>query len=195
VPDPQKGFIDEVLAAGRGVAALLVGDRRAAQYFDFSDKGLVGSFIGLLAVTFISALLPFANPGGSEGYSIARSTVGAVILFATQTGFVFIVLRQVKRLDGLRPYLVADNWANVYISIGTILLSFVGFQGDIAIFALAILVIVVEINIARLIVTLPPLQVAMFMIAQLVGVSIALIVLGVLFPSAEVQAAISSLQP
>ena len=46
-----------------------------------------------------------------------------------------------------------------------------------------------------LIVTLAPLQIAMFMIAQLVGVSIALIIVGILFPSPETQAAISSLQP
>lgn len=194
MPNSPRGFIDEVTAAGRGVAALLVGDRRAAQYFDFSDRGLVGSFLALLIVTFVSALLPFATPGGAAGYSIAKSTISAVVLFATQTGFVFIVLRQVKRLDGFRPYLVADNWANVYISVGTMLLSLVGIQGDFTIFALAILVIVVEVNVARLIVTLPPLQVAMLMIAQLVGVSIALIVLGLLLPSAEMQAAISSLQ-
>jgi hypothetical protein len=132
---------------------------------------------------------------GAENYSIAKSTAIAVILFGFQIGFAAIVLRQMKRLDGLQPYLVADNWASVYISLGQLVLSFVGFQGEIAFFALSILVIVVEINIARLIVTLAPLQIAMFMIAQLVGVSIALIIVGMLFPSPETQAAISSLQP
>src|SRR5690606_1238822 len=101
-----QGFIDEVLAAGRGVLALIVGDRKAPQYFDFSQKGLVGSFIGLLAITFVSAILPLAMPGSAD-YSIARSTFIAAILFASQIGFAAIVLRQMKRLDGLRPYLVA----------------------------------------------------------------------------------------
>ena len=194
MPDSQQGFIDEVVAAGRGVAALIVGDRRAVQYFDFSQRGLVGSFIGFLAITFISALVPLVIPGAREDYSIAKSTMIAAILFASQVGFAAIVLRQMKRLDGLQPYLVADNWASVWISAGQLLLSLVGFGGDIAFFALAILVIVVEINIARLIVTLSPLQIAMFMIAQLVGVSIALIVVGILFPSPEAVAAINSLQ-
>jgi hypothetical protein len=194
VPDRQKSFFDEVVAAGRGVVALIVGDRKAPQYFDLSQSGLVGSFIGLLAITFVSAVLPLALPAAGEGYSIARSAMIAVILFAFQVGFAAIVLRQMKRLDGLRPYVVADNWASVYISLGQLLLSFVGFQGEFAFFALSILVIIVEINIARLIVTLTPLQIAMFMIAQLVGVAIALIIIGIVFPSPETQAAINSLR-
>jgi len=194
VPDTQASFIQEVAAAGRGVLALVVGDRKASQYFDFSQKGLVGSFIGLLAVTFISALLPLVMPGAGGGYSIGKSALIAVILFGFQIAFAAIVLRQLKRLDGLQPYLVADNWASVFISLGQLALSFVGFQGELAFFALSILVIVVEINIARLIVTLSPLQIAMFMIAQLVGVSIALIIVGSLFPSPETLEAISSLQ-
>ena len=195
MPDRPTTFLEELVAAGRGVAALIVGDRKAPQYFDLSQRGLVGSFIGLLAITFASALLPLVMPGaGGTDYSIGRATLIAVILFAFQIGFAAIVLRQMKRLDGLRPYVVADNWASVYVSVGQILLSLVGFQGEIAFFALSILVIVVEINIARLIVTLSPLQIAMFMIAQLVGVSIALIVVGTLFPSPEMQAALSSLQ-
>lgn len=193
VPSSQQGFIDEVMAAGRGVAALIVGDRRAAQYFDFSQRGLVGSFIGFLVITFVSVILPLMI-GARPDYSIAKSAVIAAILFASQIGFAAIVLRQMKRLDGLQPYIVADNWASVWISAGQLLLSLVGFQGDLAFFALSILVIVVEINIARLIVTLSPLQIAMFMIAQLVGVSIALIVVGILFPSPETVAAINSLR-
>ena len=143
MPDREKSFYEEVVAAGRGVLALIVGDRKAPQHFDFSERGLVGSFIGLLLVTFLSALVPLALPGAAEHYSIARSVGIAVILFSFQVGFAALVLRQMKRLDGLRPYLVADNWASVYISVGQLLLSFVGFQGELAFFALSILVIVV----------------------------------------------------
>ena len=200
MPDIQKSFFDELVAAGRGVVALIMGDRKAPQYFDLSQNGLIGSFIALLAVTFISAVVPLALPSvGGEHYSIGRTTLIAAILFGFQIGFAAIVLRQLKRLDGLRPYVVADNWASVYISIGQLLLSFVGFQGDLAFFALSILVIIVEINIARLIVTLSPLQIAMFMIAQVVGVAIALLIVGTVFPPspeqlAELAAAASSLR-
>jgi glycerol uptake facilitator-like aquaporin len=44
-------------------------------------------------------------------------------------------------------------------------------------------VIIIDINIARLIVTLSPLQVAMFIVAQLVGASIGLLLFyGMLMP-------------
>jgi hypothetical protein len=184
VPANRGTFIDELTAAGRGVIALTVGNRRAPEYFDLTRVGLVGSFVGLLAIAFISAIVPLLLPGASDTYSIARSTLMAVILFVFQIGFSIIVLRQVGRMDGLVPYMVADNWASVFISALQLLLSVVGLDNQVTFFALSVLVIVVEINICRLILTLPPLQIAMFMVAQLVGVSLALLLIGMIFPGA-----------
>ena len=50
--------------------------------------------------------------------------------------------------------------------------------------ALAVLVIIVEVNIARLILGLTPLQIAMLLVAQLVGVWIGLSVIGAFIPLA-----------
>lgn len=195
MPDHPTSYIQEAASAGRGVIALILGDRKAPQYFDLSQRGLVGSFIALLAVTLVSVALPAFIPIAGADFSITRSAGITVLLFVLQLGFAAIVLLQLKRLDGLRPYVVADNWASVYISLGQLAVSLAGVQGDLAFFALAILVLVVEINIARLIVTLTALQIAMFMVAQLVGVSIALLLIGGILPLPETQAAISSLQP
>lgn len=169
-------------AAARGVLAIIRGNRRAPEYFDLSQRGLVGSFIALLLVTGLNAVLPTLLGVRGPAGSVFRSVAMIAILFAFQVGFSAIVLRQIRRLDGLVPYLVADNWATFYITIATSLLAIVGVGGDFALIAIGILVIVVEINIARLIVTLTPLQIAMFLIAQLVGVSIGLILIGVVFP-------------
>ena len=57
---------------------------------------------------------------------------------------------------------------------------------------LAIVVIVIEVNIARLIVTLSPLQIAMFLVAQLVGVSIGLAIIGFAFPVAPAAAGVGA---
>ena len=179
----------EMAAAARGVLALIVGDRKAAGYFDFSQRGLVGSFIAFLAVTAVNAVLPRLMGIEGAGSSVFKAVAMVAILFALQIGFSAIVLRQLKRLDGLVPYLVADNWATFYITLGSTALALLGLSGDIAIILLGILVIVVEINIARLIVTLSPLQIAMFLIAQLVGVSIGLILVGVLFPLSPAEIA------
>jgi hypothetical protein len=187
----------EMAAAARGVLALVVGNRRAPEYFDFSERGLVGSFIAFLMVAALNAVLPKLLGVAGPGSSVFRAVAMVAILFALQIGFSAIVLRQLKRLDGFVPYLVADNWATFYITIASTMLALFGLSGDMAIILLGILVIVVEINIARLIVTLSPLQIAMFLIAQLVGVSIGLILVGILLPlsPAELEAIAASSQP
>jgi hypothetical protein len=186
----QATFLEELMTAGRGVIGLLIGNRRAGSYFDFSQRGLVGSFIAFIAVTGLNAVLPVIlgskDPGG-----IGRSVLMVVILFALQLGCSAIVLRQLKRMDGLVPYLVADNWATFFLTLISGALAAAGIDGDPVLVILAIVVIVIEVNIARLIVTLSPLQIAMFLVAQLVGVSIGLAVIGFAFPLPPAAAALA----
>jgi hypothetical protein len=177
----QSTFIEELMAAGRGVMGLLIGDRRSGTYFDFSRRGLAGSFIAFLAVTGLNAALPVIL-GMKDAGGIARSVIMVAILFALQLAFSAIVLRQLKRMDGLLPYLVADNWATFFLTLISGALAAAGINGDPVLIVLAIVVIIIEVNIARLIVTLSPLQIAMFLIAQLVGVSIGLALIGFTFP-------------
>lgn len=175
----------------------MVGDRKAPQYFDFSERGLVGSFIAFLVVTGANAGLPLLLGIEGAAGSIFKAVATIGILFAFQVAFSAIVLRQLKRLDGLVPYLVADNWATFFVTVLMSLAAIVGLSGDLALIVVGILVIVIEINIARLIVTLAPMQIAMFLVAQLVGVSIGLILVGVLFPLSpeELQALSASMTP
>jgi hypothetical protein len=177
----QSTFLEELMAAGRGVMALVIGDRRAGSYFDFSQRGLAGSFIAFLAITALNASMPVIL-GIRDSGGIARSILMVAILFSLQLGFSAIVLRQLKRMDGLVPYLVADNWATFFLTLISGALAAAGIDGDPVLIVLAIVVIVIEVNIARLIVTLSPLQIAMFLIAQLVGVSIGLAIIGLTFP-------------
>jgi hypothetical protein len=179
----QSTFIEEMMAAGRGVIGLLTGDRQAGSYFDFSRRGLLGSFIALLLVTALNAVLPIVL--GVEDAGIARDVAAVVILFTLQIGFSAIVLRQLKRMDGLVPYLVADNWATFFLTLISSAIAAAGFSNDVTLVILAIVVIFIEVNIARLIVTLSPLQIAMFLVAQLVGVFIGLQLVGMIFPVPE----------
>lgn len=183
MPNRPTTIIEELVAAARGVAAIIVGDRRAASYFDFSRRGLAGSFIAFLAATAFSAYVPLI--GGSSDtpqISTGRLLLMAVFLFGVQIGFSALVLRQLNRLDSFVPYLVADNWATFFITAISTLLNAFGLAGDFALIVIGILVLVVEINISRLIVTLSPWQIAIFLVAQLVGVAIGLIVVGLIFP-------------
>lgn len=166
----------------RGVAALAMGDRKAPGWFDFSERGLVGSFIALLAVIGINAALPLLLGMEGAGGSALRSVVTIVFLLGAQIGASALVLRQIGRQDGLVPYLVADNWATFTITTISLLLPLVGLGNEFTLVMIAILVIVIEVNIARLVVTLSVGQIVLFLIAQLVGVMVGLLIIGLTLP-------------
>jgi hypothetical protein len=179
-------IIEEMTAAARGVFALIVGDKRAANYFDFSQRGLAGSFIAILTLTGVGALL--SSWMGVEG-SIFRTIATNVILFAAQIGLTAIVLNQLKRPDGFVPYLVADNWATFWASLIFLILSFAG-MGSFVIIATTLVGLWLQISIARSIVTLAPAQIVILLIGQLVGVFVGLLIVLAVFPlsPAEMQA-------
>ena len=184
-------------AAARGVLALIVGNRQAADHFDFSQRGLVGSFIALLAVILLETTLPIMFGATAAGGSVFRTVASVAILLAFGIGTAAIVLRRFNRPDGLVPYIITINWANFYVTVAVDLLILVGFPADILIIAMLITGLVLQINIGRLIVTLSPLQIAIFLIAQLVGISIGLLFVGMLLPisPAELEAIGLSTQP
>ncbi|MEO6395292.1 MAG: hypothetical protein ABIO40_05230 [Devosia sp.] len=164
------------MAAGRGVFGLLIGERKAPGYFDFSSRGLAGSFIAFVLVTALNAGLPIMLGMVVPPGTFSRSLFTVGILFALQVGFSLIVLRQLKRLDGFVPYLVADNWATFFLTLISGAFAAAGVAGDVLIVMLGIVIIVLEINIARLVITLSPLQIAMFIIARMVGASLGILI-------------------
>lgn len=184
-------LLQELAEAARGTLALLMGRRDAAKYFDLGMRGLAGSFVAFLVAAVFNAYLPgFVGQDAEVAQeattalapSLALFMVG--VLFVLQTAFGAMALRQFDRLDGLVPYLVADNWATFFVTGLSAILMFLNVSAEVAILMVGGVVIVSEINIARLIVTLKPMQIAMFLIAQLVGVLSGLMLLSGLFPDA-----------
>jgi len=183
LPNRPTTIIEELIAAARGVAALVIGDRRAGGYFDFSLRGLAGSFIAFLTATAFSAYLPTVTGNASDaGVPTSRLLVMAVFLFAMQLGFSALLLRQLQRFDAFVPYLVADNWATFFVTAISGLFGVFGLSGDPVLLVVGVLVLVIEVNIARLILTLKPWQIVMFLVTQLVAVSIGLVIIGAVFP-------------
>lgn len=169
-------FLEEAALAARGLLALLTGRRDAPRYFDLGPRGLAGSFLAYLAALLINAYLPPLMGWSTE--SAWSSVLISLLLFLTQTGLGALALQQFGRLDGLMPYLVADNWSTFFVTMVSLVLAMFGLSGDVSLVILGLLILVIEINIARLIVTLSPLQIAAFLIAQVVGVVIGLAVVG-----------------
>ncbi|MET3898762.1 hypothetical protein ABIB57_002714 [Devosia sp. UYZn731] len=171
-------FLDELVDAARGCFALLTGNRQAPTHFDFSQRGLIGSFIAFVVASALGAFGPQLFGVPSAPGAATQAVILGGMLFVIQFAVSYLVLRQMGRLDGFVPFLVADNWATFFTSILSLGLLLSGLPADVVIIAIGIVVIIVEINIARLIVTLPPLQIAMFIVAQLVGSGIGLLLLG-----------------
>jgi len=176
-------LFEELISAARGVAAIVAGDRRAAACFDFSPRGLAGSFIAFLVAMVVNAYMPDLNADSSAAALPATRllTIGA-FLFAAQVAFSALVLRQLNRLDGFVPYLVADNWTTFFVVAVSTILALMGVPSDFVVLVGGALALIVEINIARLILTLRPWQIAMFLVAQVVGVAIGLILVWSVFP-------------
>lgn len=176
-------LLEELLSAARGVAAVVAGDRRAARFFDFSPRGLAGSFIAFLIAMLLNAYMPDfgGDPADAALPATRLLTIGA-FLFAAQVAFTALVLRQINRFDGFVPYLVADNWTTFFVVALSTLLALLGMPNEFIVLAGGLFALIVEINIARLILTLRPWQIAMFLVAQVVGVLIGLILVWTLFP-------------
>jgi hypothetical protein len=197
VPERSNDIWNEVASAARGVVALVTGDRRANSYFDFSDRGLVGSFIAFLVVALLNTAVPLVLGVPGTSGTVFRAIATVIIVLALQIGAAAIVLRQLKRPDALVPYIVVDNWATFYLTIATTLLGLMGLGGELVFIATGIVIIVIMINIARLILTLTPWQIASFLVVQLISGVIALFVVSAVFPLspeqlAELTAAASS---
>lgn len=179
MPEHNSNIVQEATDAFRGVVGLVVGDREAPRRFNLSNEGLVGSLIALLLITGISDYLPvlLGHPG-----AMFRSFTSDTVLTALQWGCSALVLRQIGRFDGFVPYLIADNWATVFITIAITTFQLMGAGGDVLSLAVIVLLLVVAVNIGRLVVGLPALQVATLIIAQLTGAAIGMLAIGMLFP-------------
>ena len=181
-------FIEELIAAAQGSFALLTGDRKAPTHFDFSQRGLVSSFIAFLIAGALSAYGPRLLGFSMESGAASTGLLMSAMLYVLQAGAGWLVLRQFGRLDGFVPYIVAFNWINLFASLITLVLLMVG-AGQFATILVGVAALVVEVNIARLVVTLAPLQIVIFIVAKLIiqaiamGLIIAMVAPDIFMPS------------
>ena len=184
MPEQGSSFIDETGAAARGVFALMVGDRKAPGYFSFTEQGLVGSFIAVLLITALELVA-----------GVAMEATGTIASAAVQTGIVYalfiagsaLFLSLIGRNDALRPYLVTLNWSNAVFSLVLLLLTAIG--PTVAGFIALVAGLVMAINIGRLIMSLKPLHIFLLMVTQAVGVTIAVLIVLIIFPPTPEQLA------
>lgn len=177
---PTTTFLDELMSAARGCFALLVGNRQAPSYFDFSQRGLVGSLIAVLIVMGLTGFGPMLTGVPAPAGVATQSVILSGVLFATQAATAFLALRQMGRQDAFIPYLVASNWIALISSLLVLISGVIGPLGIIVLGLVVILALVTFINIGRFIVTLTGLQIGILFVAEAVGGFLALAVIAVI---------------
>lgn len=177
-------FLDEFLSAARGCLALVIGNRQASSFFDFRQVGLVGSFIAILVGMAVQAFVPqlFGIGGGAPAGAAAGAIMLGGVALGVQYGVGYLVLRLLGRSDGFIPFVVVQNWVTLFQSILAVAIIVIFghpmalsedgqmvelTSGSIPFLALGIVAMVVWVNIARLILTLRPAHVALFVFVQL----------------------------
>lgn len=190
---PNPHFFDEAVNAVRGCIALITGKRDASAYFDFRQGGLVGSLIAIVVALAVQAFGPqLLGQPGPAGLATTVIVVGGIVI-AVQYGVAWVVLRLLGRNDGIVPFMVVQNWVSLLQAVLAVLIIAIFGEpisiepgaemaqltnGSIPFLALGILALVVSVNIGRLILTLRPAHVALFVVAQLLTALIVQPVLG-----------------
>ena len=179
---PNSPFFDEAANAIRGCIALVTGKREASSYFDFSQRGLIGSLIAVLAAMLLAGFGPLVLGISMPPGTATQSIIVNAVLFVAQALMAMIVLRQMGRQDGFIPYLVASNWVTLMSAVLLLISTLFGEAGLVILLAVAIVALLTFVNIGRFIVTLPPLQIALLFVSQAVGVFLALGLVALFLP-------------
>lgn len=179
---PNSPFFDEAANAIRGCIALVTGKREASSYFDFSQRGLIGSLIAVLAAMLLAGFGPLVLGISMPPGTATQSIIVNAVLFVAQALMAMIVLRQMGRQDGFIPYLVASNWVTLMSAVLLLISTLFGEAGLVILLAVAIVALLTFVNIGRFIVTLPPLQIALLFVSQAVGVFLALGLVALFMP-------------
>tara|TARA_R110002051_G_scaffold321099_2_gene407859 strand:+ start:646 stop:1248 length:603 start_codon:yes stop_codon:yes gene_type:complete len=187
-------LLEEAGRAVGGMLRLVLGRRDATSRFDFSQRGLAGSFIALIVAFVVFT----AITGMGAAVRQTMSPTGQLFIIGTLVAARFVALRiSLPRLDALhafRPVMVASNWVNA-IAVGglvaaTFCLAFVGAlmlgptAGEtlVAIIltlwvAIAIATFVAEVNILRLVAALGGGEIVMVLAAQVFALILAIFIL------------------
>lgn len=176
---PTATFLDEVMTAARGCVALVTGNRQAPSYFDFSQRGLIGSLIAVVIAIGLAGFGPVLIGADLPPGTATQSIIVNAALFLAQAGTAFVALRQMGRQDGFVPYMVASNWVTLASAVLLLLSTLLGPLGIVVLILVVIVAIATFINIGRLVVTLTPLQIGILFISQAVGVFLALAVVAI----------------
>lgn len=163
-------LIEEAIAAGHGIYALLRGRREALNYFNLTLHGLTGSFIALIVVFALSLLLSRVLTPADVPFHIWQPLVSTVISYLALYLIIDAMLKQFGHGDKLIAYLVVNNWSGALWSVLLPVTLIIG-QVPAVFWTLGMLVaiIIVEVNMVRFIIGLNLWRMVVFLVGQVAG--------------------------
>lgn len=106
--------LSEARSAMVGVVRLFLNDARGLDYFRLDLAGLMTSFVGLVVswilFLYVPPLLGIVMEEGTQ-VSLIRTLLSQVALYSGVALFAKII----KQPGGFLPYLIAHNWASLFI--------------------------------------------------------------------------------
>lgn len=181
MPSSVPSLAQETMSAVRGGVALVMGNRNAAGFFDLSLRGLAGAGAAFLLVIGISHYLPLFLGAPLPG-RVGLSALMICGLMAAQVAGGLVLLRAVRRSDAYVPFVTTTLWMTLFASFAFFFAAMTGLPVPMLAIAFCVLLMVIYVNIGRLVLTLPPMQVAGLVVAQVVGSFIGLTIIGLFLP-------------
>jgi hypothetical protein len=180
-------FFQETLSALRGCLAVLAGRRDAAEHFNLTLHGLVGSLIAIVVGNSILAITP-SPPMEGQPTILLNPSQALVVNFgvtAISIAVIYYYLMVVGRKNLSIPFIVVYNWGGFFNSVLLIGIDLAGITNLLAPALVAILTIYFFIKAARTIIDLPPVLVAGMIVAQLASGFVTLMIIMSFLPRVE----------
>jgi hypothetical protein len=169
----------------------VIGRQDASKHFDLTLRGLVGSFLpflfsALLNAVVLRALLnaPELNPDADIAlFNVMpwQSMLIVLGVYGVQIAFAAMILKNMQRMDGLVPFVIASNWLNFYLVAITLILLPLQLDPVITQPVLFCAFLVTLFNIGRLIATLSPTRTVFLLVGQFLGTFIFMAIFLMLF--------------
>ncbi|WP_417583919.1 hypothetical protein [Pelagibacterium sp.] len=191
----RSSLLEEAGWALGGTWRLVLSRSDAPSWFDFSQRGLAGSFVPLIIA--YAAFVAFMGLGAQQAQIFSAASL--LFIFGALVCARFLALRlifpRLGVLHAFRPVLVAINWSNAFTLAAILITIFaVSFLGAFLLgadsggtlvntilivwAALGLAMLVVEINILRLIAGLGAGDVVIVLAAQIFSLIVAALILG-----------------
>ncbi|WMT87446.1 hypothetical protein NO932_02230 [Pelagibacterium sp. 26DY04] len=194
----RSSLFQEAAWAMGGTWRLLLGRPEARAFFDFSQRGLAGSFIPLVIATVVLVGFIGAGSAGQTGISAAMQIFILGAIATLRFSALRIVLPRLDALHAFRPYMVASNWASAILFATMMAVTFGGVFVAALILgpasgstlvgmvlalwgAVGFALLVIEINILRIVARLGAAEIVLALAAQLFAILAGLYLIGQIF--------------